>query len=439
MIFQEDSSNDRIEETRELLYKIIKNNFTTKVYQKNWIDLLRVAEEFHVQDVSTYTLFSIFFINFTKNSNFFHYQFLSNGNIAKQQKICCESECLPAPIISKIEEGLCKSEENNKPENKESKENNILTPISAFMSDQFEPVALDTLPTIGPVEILINVYCEYLNSSLLRLPPPMLENNVLPGQVFCTQIEGDWCRVQLIKKSTANPQYWVVYVVDAGFFYAVHKMELRPLTEAVTSFKRRLLLNASWMGSVFEVRNKRKSKQNGQWYRIQWLPETQHFVNEALQPNRLRDKLVELILTSEWKLHNEKRIPVCTGKLFIDSTDFAEQLVAMGLAQRKKNKELFIKESFTFEYGLFWDRIGVVEIKIPSHLAILNLFETFRRSCKVQRHFPIFKMKGSAVLTKERSLELMRITASKPVVSHKWHLLRNRHEVALLGSRIERE
>lgn len=33
---------------------------------------------------------------------------------------------------------------------------------------------------------------------------------------------------------------------------------------------------------------------NGQWYRIQWLPETQHFVNEALQPNRLRDKLVHI-------------------------------------------------------------------------------------------------------------------------------------------------
>ncbi|KAF7640003.1 Tudor domain-containing protein [Meloidogyne graminicola] len=365
MIFQEDSSNDRIEETRELLYKIIKefpsgiaSTFLEQLYNeryvqtsianslpKNWIDLLRVAEEFHVQDVSTYTLL-----------------FLSNGNIAKQQKICCESECLPAPIISKIEEGLCKSEENNKPENKESKENNILTPISAFMSDQFEPVALDTLPTIGPVEILIvsaldpdniffrfkkwNVYCEYLNSSLLRLPPPMLENNVLPGQVFCTQIEGDWCRVQLIKKSTANPQYWVVYVVDAGFFYAVHKMELRPLTEAVTSFKKTFIAQCKLDGICVRGQKQKEIEvdinqrmtdkdKNGQWYRIQWLPETQHFVNEALQPNRLRDKLVELILTSEWKLHNEKRIPVCTGKLFIDSTDFAEQLVAMGLAQRK--------------------------------------------------------------------------------------------------------
>jgi len=42
-----------------------------------------------------------------------------------------------------------------------------------------------------------------------------------------------------------------------------------------------------------------------------------------------------LVLTNEWKLHAERMIPVCTGKLLIDSTDFGEQLVSMGLAQRK--------------------------------------------------------------------------------------------------------
>jgi hypothetical protein len=41
------------------------------------------------------------------------------------------------------------------------------------------------------------------------------------------------------------------------------------------------------------------------------------------------------VLTSDWNFHTEKHIPVCTGKIMIDSIDFGEQLVSMGLAQRK--------------------------------------------------------------------------------------------------------
>jgi hypothetical protein len=34
--------------------------------------------------------------------------------------------------------------------------------------------------------------------------------------------------------------------------------------------------------------------ERGQWHRVQWLPETQHFVNEALQYKRLKNKMVFL-------------------------------------------------------------------------------------------------------------------------------------------------
>jgi len=32
--------------------------------------------------------------------------------------------------------------------------------------------------------------------------------------------------------------------------------------------------------------------ENGDWHRVQWLPETQHFINEALHPKRLNNKQV---------------------------------------------------------------------------------------------------------------------------------------------------
>nr|CAD2181652.1 unnamed protein product [Meloidogyne enterolobii] len=362
MMFQEDSTNDRIEETRELLYKIIKefpsgvdSTFLEKLYNeryvktsiakslpRNWLALLRVAEEFHVQDVSTYTLL-----------------FLSNGNTAKQRKIYCEPDMTkadsPPSIISETEKI-----ESDKFEIRD--ENKILAPISNFMADQFESVPLDNLPTGGPLEIIIisaldpdniffrfkkwNVYCEYLSAALSRLPQLTSDDSFLPGQVFGAQIDGDWCRVKIINKSTANPQYWVVYVVDAGFYYAVHRMALRPLTEAVTAFKKTFLAQCKLDGICVRGQNQKEIEanvgkrttdrdENGDWHRVQWLPETQHFVNEALHPKRLNNKQVELVLTNEWKLHAERMIPVCTGKLLIDSTDFGEQLVSMGLAQRK--------------------------------------------------------------------------------------------------------
>ncbi|KAL7071010.1 hypothetical protein ACQ4LE_009998 [Meloidogyne hapla] len=359
MFFQEDSTNDRIEETRELLYKIIKefpsgiaSTFLEQLYNEryvktsmanslptNWLALLRVAEEFHVQDVSTYSLL-----------------FLSNGNIAKH----CEYEIPKADSSSPSM--LSETEEVGKSDKFErNDENKILAPISNFMSDQFEPVPLDSLPNGGPIEITIisaldpgniffrfkkwNIYCEYLSSALSRLPQTTFDDNFLPGQVFGTQIDGDWCRVKIINKSTANPQYWVVYVLDAGFYYAVHRMALRPLTEAVTAFKKTFLAQCKLDGICVRGQNQKEMEvdinkqltdrdENGHWHRVQWLPETQHFVNEALQSKRLKGKLVEL-LTNDWKLHTERTIPVCTGKLLIDSTDFGEQLVSMGLAQRK--------------------------------------------------------------------------------------------------------
>jgi endonuclease YncB( thermonuclease family) len=48
----------------------------------------------------------------------------------------------------------------------------------------------------------------------------------------------------------------------------------------------------------------------------------------------LKNKRVEFIPTDEWQIHEGRKIPKCSGKLLIDGTDFGEQLISMGLAQK---------------------------------------------------------------------------------------------------------
>ena len=90
---------------------------------------------------------------------------MSNGNnITRQQKICesPQIDCSSTSTISFIEDNADidgKSdmfETNDLNKNQiENEENKILTQISSFMADQFESVPLDTLPTGGPIEIVI--------------------------------------------------------------------------------------------------------------------------------------------------------------------------------------------------------------------------------------------------------------------------------------------
>lgn len=73
--------------------------------------------------------------------------------------------------------------------------------------------------------------------------PPPTKEQISEGKFYAAKFEDGWERVQLIRQSTTTPggDYWIVYVVDIGFFHLIHKDQLRLLTESVSSFNRILL------------------------------------------------------------------------------------------------------------------------------------------------------------------------------------------------------
>lgn len=378
---QDEQINDEIEEIRELLYDIVKDfptgitsTFLEEEYKKrfvhdglakplpaNWLNLLRHAEEFQVRDVSMYTLLYLANANIIQQN-----QWNSNiiGTIKNEVQGVSGSNTdfngNTLLALSQTQQESSTNIQNN--DNAEtdlegrcaSSKVEIFAPIARFTIDDFEMVMLNSLPNSGPFEIRIvsahdpdniffrlitwDPYCDYLYAALAKSPPNSNDLLVEPGQILVAKIDGIWERVEILRKSTANPHYWIVYVVDCGYIHAVSRKELRPLTEAMTAFKKVFLAVCKLSGVQNRIDDNKQKETNATKHpnRVCWPPETQHYISEALQPTTLNNKRVELIPTGEWQfLLDKKHTPTCVGRLLIEGIDFAAQLLSMGLAQKK--------------------------------------------------------------------------------------------------------
>ncbi|KAL3089545.1 hypothetical protein niasHS_006929 [Heterodera schachtii] len=346
MPFEEEPLDDEVEEIRELIYEILKEfptgitstfleqkymeRYVTKGLAKplprNWLSLMRSTEEFELKDVSTFTM--LYLVQTTKPKSVLSVSLQprltvtehSNGNAVDDGAILCRMESAEA----------------------KASESAVSSVVVRFNSDEFDPIPLNGLPqsngdpvpirlisAIDPDAIYFRLavwvpYCEYLYAALSRLPSI---NNLEPkiGEILAAEVNGRWERVEMIRPSSADPNFWVVLVVDEGYFHAVHHNQLRPLTETVTAFNK-----------IFLAKCKLETGTDGQGRG--WSAEVQHFVSESLRKVAMRsDCRVELLLQKggSWEYAEGGKIPTCTAKLLIDGADFAAQMALMGIGHSK--------------------------------------------------------------------------------------------------------
>uniref|UniRef100_A0A7E4V275 Tudor domain-containing protein 7 n=1 Tax=Panagrellus redivivus TaxID=6233 RepID=A0A7E4V275_PANRE len=166
---------------------------------------------------------------------------------------------------------------------------------------------------------------DYLYAAMARdsenSPPPPKEI-IEVGKYFAAKLEDTWERVQIIRPSTTDTDYWIVYAVDIGYFHLVHRSQLRQLTEAVSKFNRILLAKCRLNGI--------KPNESGVWSR-----ELQTAMQDILLS--ATKSTVEFVPDGEWTFFesfNAPKLPYATGTLKIDGKDFAEYLVSLGLAEK---------------------------------------------------------------------------------------------------------
>uniref|UniRef100_A0A914HTT1 Tudor domain-containing protein n=1 Tax=Globodera rostochiensis TaxID=31243 RepID=A0A914HTT1_GLORO len=314
--------DDEVEEIRELIYEILKefpagitSTFLEQKYTERYVD----KEEFELKDVSTFTM--LYLVQ------------------TKSPSIRPDAVQLQLQLSTERSNGVKTSHD----------EDSVTSPnVVPFNSAEFEPIPLSSLPQPTGDPLLIKLisgidpdaiyfrlttwlpYCEYLYAALSRLPSAeQFEPKI--GEILATKVNERWERVEMVRPSSADSNYWVVWAVDEGYFHAVHRNQLRPLTKAVTAFNKIFLAKCK-----LDI-DRPRPVQNGKTMERHniWSPAVQHFVGKSLLKAAMRsDCRVEIVPTNDgWEYLEAEQIPTCTAKLLIDGADFAKQMELMGFVE----------------------------------------------------------------------------------------------------------
>ena len=186
-------------------------------------------------------------------------QYLANANVSEQRHWGADTvesvghpslssnqnnnnvQIADQPSIFTVHNGNSERQRQQEERTTSSAAETTIAPISTFTAEQFEPIALTNMPTTTSVEVHIvsaldpdniflrlkiwvshewmerfnknvkDTYCEYLYAALSRLPPSDSKLEFEPGNVFGAEIDASWERVELIRKSKTDFQFWVIF------------------------------------------------------------------------------------------------------------------------------------------------------------------------------------------------------------------------------------
>ncbi|KAH7699660.1 tudor domain-containing protein, partial [Aphelenchoides avenae] len=259
MSLEDDEGPEEAEQIIEFVYDIVKDYptgitsaFLEEQYDKrfvqcgiarklpkNWLRYVKMADEFEVRQVSTFTMLYI----------------VSKDTIPKLPVLSDltidHSKVDPANEVVQISKGPA-SEITTKQESVKT------VPSIPPPKVELQPWSPSSMPTstthvhilsaTDPDNISFRLCSwdpmpDYLYTALQRdlnesQSLPLSPSDIAEGLVLAAKIsDASWERVKVVRRSK-NPAYWVVYAVDVGFFHLVHESDFRPLTEAVHAFNK---------------------------------------------------------------------------------------------------------------------------------------------------------------------------------------------------------
>ncbi|KAI1717152.1 tudor domain-containing protein [Ditylenchus destructor] len=352
--------SEEIEEVRELLYNLLKDfpagvtsTFLEEQYEeryvrtgiasyslpKDWLRHIKMADEFEVKQLPTFTM--IYIVNHLPAEDNFG---------ASDEALISETQngTNALEFLEKVHE-VNKNEANGESENSED----------AISGSKLEPMGLSSLPKIGettkvmvvsvmdPENIFIRLCAwdpvpDYLYSALSRIPfQSDLElpdtSEITPGEIFAARIHNTWQRVFVIRQSDNNTNYWVVFVIDMGFFHLVHAKDLRLLSREVEAFKKVFLAKCKIFGIKPTNQDIIDPPSSQQWSRSaqQAISDLLRCGNPVIENVYQTSANIELVPMAEWTYSKDTplgRIPFVSGYLKVNGEDIGEKFVTMGFA-----------------------------------------------------------------------------------------------------------
>lgn len=144
---------------------------------------------------------------------------------------------------------------------------------------------------------------------------------------------GSWERLKLIRRSTLNKNFFIVYAVDVGIYHLVHENNLHPLSPNLHAFKNFLLAKCK-VSSIRTKSNHVVQLSNiGPTNKKFWSREAQQALSDWF--SNVQGTEVEMIPRSEWTLtEGPSTVPFVSADLIINGENIADKLVSMGFAEK---------------------------------------------------------------------------------------------------------
>ena len=325
--------DEEIEEVRELLYNLLKDyptgatsTFLEELYKKNYVDTgiarplpaewlryIKQADEFEVKSLSNFTML-----------------YIVNVDSSSQSVVWSPDE---EKSTNQVLDSLNKNDDFNINEIVVKFSN--LEPMSlASMPAPATPVRVQIVSATDPENINIRLCSwdplpDYLQSALTKIPDSerLFPNEINNGDLFAAEINQRWERVTIVRKSR-QPDFWVVFTVDSGFFHILHENSLWPLTEAVGAFKKIFLARIK-LAAVQPLEDGTKVVSKKGPTSIPWSREIQRVVRESLCNSS--SITIEFTAAENW-CYTKDNLPFCMGTLTLNGEDLSKRLISMNLA-----------------------------------------------------------------------------------------------------------